>query len=195
MEYQDIRDVTFAVIDTETTGIFPRSSRVCEIAGVVSHGYEEIDSFSWLVNPEMPMPLTAFNVHGISDEMLADQPVFEDIAAQFLSRIENTVIVGHNINFDINFLNMELRRIGLRFPKLPYIDTLALARKSGLFSRNNLGTIAEELHINNTGWHRAMNDVRTTRQVLYFFFRKMEKEKGICKFKEIHKLSGGKYVK
>ena len=162
MEYQDIRDVTFAVIDTETTGIFPRSSRVCEIAGVVSHGYEEIDSFSWLVNPEMPMPLTAFNVHGISDEMLADQPVFEDIAAQFLSRIENTVIVGHNINFDINFLNMELR---------------------------------QELHINNTGWHRAMNDVRTTRQVLYFFFRKMEKEKGICKFKEIHKLSGGKYVK
>ena len=195
MECQDIRNISFAVIDTETTGIFPHSSRICERAGVVSRGYEETDSFSWLVNPEMPMPVTAFNVHGISDGMLADQPVFAEIAAQFLSRIENTVIVGHNINFDINFIDMELRRIGLRFPKLPYIDTLALARKSGLFSRNNLGTIAEELHINNTGWHRAMNDVRTTRQVLYFFFRKMEKEKGICRFNEIHKLSGGKYVK
>ena len=195
MQDRNIKDVNFAVIDTETTGISPRYNRICELAGVIARGFGEVCSFSWLIDPEMPMPYQAFCVHGISDDMLAGQPKFCDIAARLLSRIENTVIVGHNIMFDVNFINMEMRRIGLRLPKLPIIDTLALARKSGLFEHNKLSFIAEALKINGSGWHRALNDVQATRQVLYFFIRRIEQKKGFCSLNDIHRLSGGKYVK
>lgn len=195
MQDRDIRNVRFAVIDTETTGVSARVDRVCEVAGLIAKGFNEISSFSWLVNPERPMPFAAQQIHGISDEMLAGKPVFAEIAAPFLSNIENTVIVGHNVCFDISMLEMELGRIGLHFPKLPVIDTLILARKSKLFTTNRLGNIAKELKIENKGWHRALNDVRVTQQIMYFFIRKIQKEKGNCTFNEIHKLSGGKYVK
>ncbi|MBO4555413.1 MAG: 3'-5' exonuclease [Elusimicrobiales bacterium] len=195
MQDKNVKDVNFAVIDTETTGISPRSSRICEIAGVIAKGYGEVSSFSWLVDPEMRMPYSAFAVHGISDAMLAGQPRFCDIAARLLSYLENTVIVGHNIMFDVNFINMELCRIGLKLPKLPVIDTLCLARKSGLFEHNKLSFIAEALHIKVGGWHRALNDVQATRQILYYFMRRIEHEKGFCSLKDIHQQSGGKYVK
>ena len=195
MQDKNIKDVSFAVIDTETTGISPRSGRICEIAGVITKGYDEVSSFSWLVDPEMPMPYSAFAVHRISDEMLKGQPKFCSHAARLLGLLENTVIVGHNIMFDVNFINMEMRRIGLRLPKLPVIDTLMLARKSGLFEHNNLSFIANALNIKSDGWHRALYDVQATRQVLYFFMRQIEQKKGFCSLKDIHQLSGGKYVK
>ena len=162
---------------------------------MIAKGYNEVSSFSWLFDPEMAMPYSAFAVHGISDEMLKGQPKFSSHAARLLGLLENTVIVGHNIMFDINFINMELRRIGLNLPKLPVIDTLALARKSGLFEHNNLSFIANALNIKSDGWHRALYDVQATRQVLNFFMHRIEQQKGFCSLKDIHQQSGGKYVK
>lgn len=193
MAAKDVRDVNFAVIDTETTGIHVHSNRVCELAGILTKGYEEVSSFSWLINPEMPMPYGAQKIHGISDLMLADKPRFSSLAGLFLSNIENTVLVGHNIMFDVRFLGMELNRIGLKFPRLPVVDTLVLAKKSGLFASNSLGDVAKALNIDCRGWHRAMNDVKTTKEVLYFFIRRMEKEKQVCTLEDIHAICGSKY--
>jgi len=149
---------------------------------------------SELVNPQCPIPFSASSIHGITDEMVKRSPLFGGVAPKFLSMIENTVVVGHNVCFDVKFLNMELGRVGLKFPDLPLIDTLTLARRSAAFKSNALGALASELNISCENWHRALNDVMTTREVFYFFVRGFAAQ-GICSFKDIHQRSGGKYVR
>lgn len=193
MEDKNIRDVLFTVLDVETTGIHASSCRVCEVALLNVINFEEKAALSHLINPQCKMPLSAQQVHGISDEMLEKAPAFSEVSPALLSLLENSVVVGHNVRFDIDFLNNELNRIGLKLPNLPIIDTLILARNSRLFEKNTLGAIAEKLHINNENWHRAMSDVKTTKELLFFFLKRFVGA-GIYSFKEIHKLSGGKYV-
>jgi DNA polymerase III subunit epsilon len=120
------------VLDTETTGLDPATGdRLVEIGcvelinhlptGQVYHQY---------INPERDMPDGAFAVHGLSEAFLRDYPVFSDVAAGFLAFIGQDRLVIHNAEFDLRFLNAELRRAG--HPPLTtgrVVDTLVLARR------------------------------------------------------------------
>jgi DNA polymerase-3 subunit epsilon len=119
------------VIDTETTGLDPASGhRVVEIAAVeLMHHVPTGRKFHCYINPERDMPPDAFAVHGLSDEFLAEFPVFAAAAEEFAAFIGDDPLVAHNAEFDLGFLNAELTRIGR--PRLlgALVDTLALARK------------------------------------------------------------------
>lgn len=169
IEKQRIEEAVFTFIDVETTGLSPRSARVCEVAAISFRGTERVATLAELVNPGLPIPPEVSRIHGITDEMVRNSPSFGAVAPGLLAALEGSVIVAHNAEFDLGFLNMEFERVGLRFPDLPVLDTLALARRNWKFQSNRLGNIAKELNISSEGWHRALSDVEMTRRIFEHF--------------------------
>ncbi|MBI4056779.1 MAG: 3'-5' exonuclease [Elusimicrobia bacterium] len=158
---KSLNRITFSFLDLETTGLSPwMGARVCEVAVLRVKGGKELDHYQTLVHPCCPISSEAQRVHGISNEMVASSPRFEEIVPNLKKYLENTVVVCHNASFDISFINHEFGRMGLPPWQGPVIDTLVLARRHFKFPRNSLGIIAQTLDIVPEGWHRALNDVR-----------------------------------
>ncbi len=141
------------VLDTETTGVEANAGdRVVEIGCVelVNH-CPTGRTFHQYINPERPMSDGAFQVHGLSDAFLADKPVFAAIAQQFAEFIDGARLVIHNAAFDVGFLNMEFKRVGLP-PIEPgrVVDTLAMARRKHPGAGNSLDALCSRYGIDNT---------------------------------------------
>src|SRR5690625_81196 len=120
------------VLDTETTGLDPdNGDRIVEIGCVELINYVPTgQSRQYYINPERDMPEEAFKVHGLSAEFLADKPRFAEIAEDFLDFVRDDILVIHNAEFDLRFLNAELGLLG--YPLIPAeraFDTVALARR------------------------------------------------------------------
>ena len=152
----------YTIIDIETTGGNNKSGRITEIAAFLHDGHKLIDKFSTLINPGIPIPPFIKNLTGITDEMVADAPAFEEIAAELDRFTANSIFVAHNVNFDYSFIKEEFRRIGRDF-KRKTLCTVQLSRHSfpGLASYS-LGKITAQLDIGFTGHHRAEADARAT---------------------------------
>ncbi len=104
------------ILDTETTGLSPESGdRIIEI-GCVELVNRRLtgNDLHFYVNPERRNSVDAFKVHGLSDEFLADKPIFAHVAERLLAFVEGAEIIIHNAAFDVGFLDAELRRIGRR---------------------------------------------------------------------------------
>ena len=119
------------VIDTETTGLDPQDGhRIVEIACLeLVHHVPTGRKFHCYVNPERDMPEDAYAVHGLSAEFLAGHPPFATVADEFLEFVGVDPLVIHNAEFDLAFLNAELRHIGRPPLAAPAVDTLTLARR------------------------------------------------------------------
>jgi DNA polymerase III subunit epsilon len=138
------------VLDTETTGFDPkRGDRLVEIGCVEIVGRiptgKEYHSF---IFPERSVPPDAVAVHGLTDALLKDKPLFHQIADEFLSFIGDAPLVIHNANFDIGFLNMELERI--KKPPLAMtrvVDTLQLARRKHPAGPNTLDALCKRYSV------------------------------------------------
>ncbi|MEP6774280.1 MAG: exonuclease domain-containing protein [Chloroflexota bacterium] len=176
-ESLSLRQLTYAVIDVETTGLSVRmGDRICEVAVVVGRGGQIVDQLQSLVNPGRPISRGAAAVNRISDRMVQDAPTFRKLAPDLLKILsaENTVLVGHNSAFDISFISTELRQAGYEPPNNPVIDTLALARRCYTFTSNSLGNVAQSLGIYTSGLHRALADATITWHVLKRFLWDLE---------------------
>ena len=167
----------FACLDTETTGLYAtQGGKICELAVSVSQGGKVIEEFSTLLNPGVPMLPEVIAIHGITNEMVKNAPTFADILPRVISLFDGCVLVAHNADFDLSFLKAEFEACGLNFPPYPVIDTLKLARKSGLFSSNRLGNIAQTLGISCEGWHRAMADTKMGEKIFYYFLNTLHQQ-------------------
>ncbi|HSV29578.1 MAG TPA: DNA polymerase III subunit epsilon [Candidatus Omnitrophota bacterium] len=144
------------VLDTETTGFDPLAGhRIVEIGCVELLNHLPTGQvFHVYINPERDMPDEAFKVHGLSNEFLADKPVFAEVVADFLAFIGDDPLVIHNAEFDMRFLNAEMTRLG--FPAMPMsrsIDTVIMARKKFPGAQANLDALCRRFEIDNT--HRT----------------------------------------
>ena len=145
-----LREIVF---DTETTGLDPfTGDRVVEIGCVelINH-LPTPNNFHVYINPERDMPEEAFKVHGLSEEFLSDKPKFAEVAEGFHDFIKDTVIIAHNAQFDVKFLNWELENAG--FPTIDdrmVIDTLAIARQKFPAGPNSLDALCNRFNIDNT---------------------------------------------
>jgi DNA polymerase III subunit epsilon len=120
------------VLDTETTGLDPRTGdRLVEIGGVeVINRFPTGKIYHIYLNPDRPMPAEAFAVHGLSEAFLADKPRFEDVVEDFLTFLGDGTLVIHNAQFDMGFINFELKRCGRSaIGNDRVIDTLMMARR------------------------------------------------------------------
>ena len=132
------------IFDTETTGLDPlKGDRLVEIGCIELLNHIPTGRTLHLyINPERKMSAEAFRVHGLSDEFLADKPVFAAVAQQFVDFVGDARLVAHNAMFDLGFINAELSRVSL--PAYGYdrlIDTLALARQRHPLGPNSLDAL------------------------------------------------------
>ena len=172
-----IENARFVCLDTETTGLSPlEAGRICEIALLSSAGGKRLASYCTLINPRGPISPEVSKIHGITNEMVAQSPVFAAVAPALIDYMQGGVLVCHNADFDIAFLEAEFAAIGLKMPQCIVLDTLKFARRHGGFSRNRLGIIAQELGISSEGWHRAMADTIMTEKIFYYFLNKFRRE-------------------
>jgi len=168
----DLASARFAFLDLETTGLSPWfGDRICEVGIVLTEGKRIKQQVQIPVNPERPLSLWAASTNGLSDEELSTAPLFMDVADEVVEWLKGTVVVCHNAQFDVQFLDSEFRRLGreIQIPNL--IDTLMLARQYFELSSYSLHSIAEAFHVPITNAHRALDDAHTARGI---FFGMME---------------------
>lgn len=156
------------IFDTETTGFDPMTGdRLIEI-GLVEMVEKNLtgDNYHVYVNPEREVPESAFKIHGLSTEFLKDKPVFSDIMDAFLEYVgEDSVLVAHNAEFDMRFINWELENAGrpIIHPKR-FIDTLGIARTKFPGAANSLDALCKRFDVNNT--HRTLHGALLDAEIL-----------------------------
>ena len=156
----------FAVVDIETTGSTPQSAGITEIAIVIHNGVEVTGKYVTLINPRHKIPPFIVNMTGISDEMVAAAPLFEEVAPQIYNLLNGRVFVAHNVSFDYSFVHYLLGRSGFQW-SAPKLCTIKLSRRvfPGL-EKYGLGSLTRDLGIKIEGRHRAWGDAAATEQVL-----------------------------
>lgn len=144
------------VLDTETTGLESAlGHRIIEIGGVELFNRRLTGRhYHQYINPERDIDAGAIEVHGITNSMVADKPVFSRIADEFLHFIGDAELVIHNAPFDIGFLDAELKRLNPQAPSMrsrcPVVDTLALARGKHPGQKNNLDALCKRYGVDNS---------------------------------------------
>jgi len=155
------------VLDTETTGFKAEGDdRIVEIGCVELVNYVQTGARrQWYINPERDMPEDAFKVHGLSSAFLADKPVFSQIVGEFLDFLQDSPLVAHNANFDVGFLNAEMKRLGL--PAVTgkgreIVDTVQLARRRYPGAPASLDALCKRFGIDNSNrtLHGALLDAQ-----------------------------------
>lgn len=140
------------VLDTETTGLSPAmGDRLVEIGCVelINH-IPSGRHYHVYINPQRSMPEEAFRVHGLSDEFLADKPLFKAVATDFRDFIRDATLIIHNAPFDMGFLNAELEKVGQRPLSNTVIDTVMLAREKHPGARVSLDALCKHYGIDNS---------------------------------------------
>jgi DNA polymerase III subunit epsilon len=140
------------VLDTETTGLSPATGdRLVEIGCVelINH-IPSGRHYHVYINPQRSMPEEAFRVHGLSEEFLADKPLFKDVAEDFLAFVGDAQLIIHNASFDMGFLNAELERAGRPPLRNPVLDTVLLAREKHPGARVSLDAMCKHYGIDNS---------------------------------------------
>lgn len=168
-----LRDVTFVVVDLETTGQAAAAAAITEIGAVKVRGGEILGEFQTLVNPGVPIPPMITVLTGITTAMVLPAPRIGEVFPAFLEFAgfeRGAVLVAHNAGFDVSFLRAAAAELGHRWPHPLVVDTLALARRA--LSRDDvpnfkLGTLAQVFAASTTPDHRALSDARATTDVLH----------------------------
>ena len=172
-----IREATFVIVDTETTGTSAANDRLLEVAAVKVRGGEVVDQFAQLINPQRSVPRRITMLTGISTAMVFDEPPIAEVLPRFLAFLGDDVLVAHNLPFDLGFLNAELRRAGHDPLKNPTLCTLRLARRllRGLRSKA-LSSLISFFNLVVEGRHRALGDALAAKDILLRFIDQIEAE-------------------
>jgi DNA polymerase-3 subunit epsilon len=165
-----LADVTFVVVDLESTGGSPEQCGITEIGAVKVRGGEVLGEFQTLVNPAEPIPAFISVLTGITDAMVSAAPRIESAFPAFLEFAAGSVLVAHNAGFDISFLKSASRRTGIAWPDFAVLDTLTLARQLVTHDESpnhKLSSLARVFAAATTPDHRALHDARATVDVLH----------------------------
>ncbi|OGR87214.1 MAG: single-stranded-DNA-specific exonuclease RecJ [Elusimicrobia bacterium RIFCSPLOWO2_01_FULL_60_11] len=152
----------YCVVDLETTGLSPTNGTIVEIAAVHIRNFVPVATFHTLVNPERPIPPEVTRIHGITDDMVKDAPVLEQVLPKFLKFLGDKTIVAHNAPFDMGFLKAFCKLILDEDIKNLVVDTLALARQHLQAESHALTHLVEKFKIERQTAHRALDDVLAT---------------------------------
>ena len=164
-----LHEVTFCVVDLETTGGSPVDSKITELGAVICRGGEQLATFQSLVNPGVLISPFITHLTGISDHMVSNEPPIELVLPAFLEFAKGTVFVAHNAGFDLRFLNANLVRLDYDPIPGPPVCTAKLARRVVWPDVPNvkLHTLAGYFRTHAQPNHRALADARACAEVLH----------------------------
>lgn len=172
-------DSSFVVFDLETTGFSPIYNKIIEIGAVKVENGHVVDSFSEFVNPEVPIPFKIENLTGITDSMVIDAKTIEDVLPRFLEFCEGCIMVAHNADFDMSFIEENAERLGIEVEKT-VADTVSLARVLlPTLNRYKLDTVAKALGVSLQNHHRAVDDARCTSDIFMKFIEMLKERDAI----------------
>ena len=173
---------TFVVFDLETTGF--------EIGAVKVKNFEIVDRFNELINPEKDISYKVQELTGITNDLIKDKPTIEEILPKFMEFVGDSVLVAHNAEFDIGFINQKCKEMNIEF-KNKSVDTLMLARiLLPHLKRFKLNNLTKELGVPLHNHHRAVDDAAATAQI-FIKFLDMLKKKGAKKLSDVNEVLGG----
>jgi DNA polymerase-3 subunit epsilon len=175
-----LEETEFSVLDVETTGLSARNNRVIEIGIVKVKNLKIVDKFSSLINPGCDIPFFITQFTGIGNGDVEYSPSFYDTAEEIEEFIGNSIISGHNLSFDENFLRYEFIRNGFEPLSNLTVCTLKLSRK--IFPElksKSLASVSDYLKIKNEDSHRALSDAEVTAKILIRLIKKLSKEVGV----------------
>ncbi|HET6151865.1 MAG TPA: DEDD exonuclease domain-containing protein [Marmoricola sp.] len=172
-----LRDLTFCVVDLETTGAaVSQGCMITEIGAVKVRGGEILGEFQTLVNPHTAIPPFIAVLTGITNSMVAGSPPISSALPAFLEFARGCVLVAHNAPFDVGFLKHFAEELGHPWPRYEVLDTARLARR--VITRDDapnckLGSLAIAFGASTTPNHRALEDARATVDVLHGLFERL----------------------
>lgn len=160
----------YIVFDIETTGLDFKKNQITEIAALKIENNKIVDKFETLINPDVKIPVEITELTGISNKMILEKPKIHEVLPNFLNFIKNDVLIAHNANFDLNFLNFNLNKHFNNTLKNKNICTIALARKI-IYSIPScrLSSLCNYFDIENKNAHRAMGDAYATTRLFMKF--------------------------
>lgn len=165
-----LQQVTFVVVDLETTGGLTAGAAITEFGAVKVRGGQVLGEFQTLVDPGGPIPAQIQVLTGITTAMVIGAPRIEEVLPSFLEFARGSVLVAHNAPFDVGFLKAAAAQTGHAWPGFPVVDTVKLARRvvtRDEAPNHKLSTLAGLFHASTTPEHRALADARATVDVLH----------------------------
>ncbi|EIV96517.1 DEDD exonuclease domain-containing protein [Frankia sp. QA3] len=186
-----LSDLTFVVVDLETTGTSVATGEITEIGAVRVRGGEVLAEMSTLVRPSVGIPPMVSVITGITDAMVATAPAEAEVVPTFLEFARGAVLVAHNAPFDLGFLRAAAQRCGYPPPVWEHLDTLRIARR--VVSRDEapdcrLASLARLFRSSTEPCHRALADARATVDVLHGLFDRLGNA-GVRTLEELHEYS------
>ncbi len=169
-----LADVTFCILDLETTGGDRTLDTITEVGAVKVRGGEFLGTFQTLVNPGRAIPPQITMLTGLTDALVAPAPRIEAVLPSLLEFLRGTILVGHNIGFDVAFLRNAFERAGHpRFDPVR-VDTVALARRlvRDEVPDCRLGTLATRFRLDHKPTHRALDDALATTDLLHLLIER-----------------------
>ncbi len=178
--------MNYAIVDIETTGGSPKSSKITEIAIYKHDGQKVIDEYSTLINPETPIPPFIVQLTGINDEMVKNSPRFFEIAKEIVEFTEDCVFVAHNVGFDYGMLRHEFKSLGYDYRR-PHLCTVRASRYviPGHDSYS-LGKLTKSLGIKLKDRHRATGDALATAELFTMLMEKDDQKLSTFVQKEVN---------
>lgn len=161
----------FAIIDVETTGGSPGSSKITEIAIFIHDGTQIIDEFTSLVNPETEIPKFVVHLTGITQEMVSTAPKFFEIAKKVIEITEDCVFVAHNVGFDYSMIRSEYKSLGYDYRRNQLCTVRTSRQLLPGHESYSLGKLAKALDIKVDGRHRAGGDALATAEIFSMLYR------------------------
>ena len=156
----------YTVVDIETTGMSWNFSKILEISALKVRNKEITEEFSELINPHEPIPYFIKNLTGITDEMVCDALELDEVLLKFKDFLREDIIVGHNVNFDVNFLYDNFLNVLNNPMQNNFVDTLRISRKLlPELKHHKLDNLTQYYNIKARDKHRALNDCVLTNKV------------------------------
>ena len=155
----------YTIIDIETTGLSTEYDEIIELSALKIRNNEIIDKFSTLIKPDYAIDQFITNLTGITNEMVKNAPKINKILDKYLNFIGSDIVIGHNVNFDINFIYDNCLEYYEKEFSNDFIDTHRISKKACSIERHRLNDVAEYYRIDATGHHRAENDCLMTNAI------------------------------
>ncbi|MGL5353210.1 MAG: PolC-type DNA polymerase III, partial [Clostridium sp.] len=180
-------DDEYVVFDIETTGFSPKNNKIIEIGAIKVVNGEAVDMFSAFVYPQCKIPYKITELTGITDEMVREAKLIDEVLPKFIEFVGNSVVVAHNAGFDTGFIKKNCNDLGLKFNNTVF-DTVTLARfLYPELKRVKLNVVAKHLGINLENHHRAVDDAKATAEILLISFKKLKEEREINDLASLNK--------
>lgn len=173
-----LENAVFSVVDTETTGLDINEARIINVAAVKVQNFKIIDFYNSFINPEIEIPKDSIKWHNITDEMVQDKPTVSEVLPDFINFIDDSIVVGHHINFDIKMINKEMMSsFGCQMNNY-WLDTMliyahAIIKKDGHYGLDHLLDIYS---VTCNGRHTALGDALATAEVFSKMIMQLSRE-------------------